>query len=35
MIHSTTAMSALCGIFLVFAVRPFVAARRGRPTASI
>lgn len=35
MIYSTTAMSVLCGIFLVFAVRSFVAARRGRTAASI
>jgi protein-S-isoprenylcysteine O-methyltransferase Ste14 len=30
MIYSTTAMSVLCAVFLAFAVRSFVAARRAR-----
>jgi hypothetical protein len=30
MLYSTTAMSVLCAIFLVFAVRSFIAARRAR-----
>lgn len=35
MIYSTVAMSVLCGIFLVFAVRSFVAARRARTAAPV
>jgi hypothetical protein len=33
MVYSTVAMSVLCAIFLVFAVRSFVAARRARTAA--
>lgn len=33
MVYSTAAMSALCAIFLAFAVRSFVAARRARTAA--
>ncbi len=33
MIRSTVAMSVLCGLFLVLAVRSFIAARRGRTVA--
>ena len=33
MVYSTVAMSVLCAIFLVFAVRSFVAARRARAAA--
>lgn len=35
MVYSTTAMSVLCAIFLVFAVRSFIAARRARTAASV
>lgn len=34
MIRSTVAMSVLCGVFLVFAVRSFIVARRGRAVAA-
>lgn len=34
MVYSTVAMSVLCGIFLVFAVRSFIAARRARTATS-
>jgi hypothetical protein len=33
MVYSTAAMSVLCAMFLVFAVRSFVAARRARTAA--
>ena len=33
MVYSTVAMSVLCAIFLLFAVRSFIAARRARTAA--
>ena len=33
MVYSTVAMSVLCALFLVFAVRSFIAARRARAAA--
>jgi hypothetical protein len=33
MVYATTAMSVLCAVFLAFAVRSFVAARRARTAA--
>ena len=34
MVYSTAAMSVLCAIFLAFAVRSFIAARRARTGAA-
>ena len=35
MVYSTAAMSVLCAVFLAFAVRSFIAARRARTGAAV